>query len=91
MIWLKGDVKAGRVTISATEDTARLEMQADRDFNGNYDTFLGDIVSLTSNAQVDFQITLDGGGTAGQVTAVEQEFIDNINGKLETEQLLIDA
>jgi hypothetical protein len=79
-------IKAGRVTISATEDTARLEMRADRDLNGNYDTLLGDIVSLTSNAQVDFQITLDGGNTAGQVTAVEQEFIDNINGQLETKE-----
>ena len=29
---------------------------------------------------------LDGGGTAGQVTAVEQEFIDNINGQLETKE-----
>ena len=59
-------------------------MQADRDLNGSYDTLLGDIVSLTSNTQVDFQITLDGGGAAGQVTAVEQEFIDNINGQLES-------
>ena len=77
-------IKTGRVTISATEDTARLEMQADRDLNGSYDTLLGDIVSLTSDTQVDFQITLDGGGTAGQATAVEQEFIDNINGQLES-------
>ena len=77
-------IKAGRVTISATEDTDRLEIRADRDLNGSYDTLLGDIVSLTSNTEVDFQITLDGGGAVGQVTAVEQEFIDNINGQLET-------
>ena len=79
-------IKTGRVTISATEDTGRLEMQADRDLNGSYDTLLGDIVLLTSNTQVDFQIMLDGGGAAGQVTAVEQEFIDNINGQLETKE-----
>jgi hypothetical protein len=77
-------IKAGRVTISATEDTARLEIRADRDFNGSHDTLLGDIVSLTSDTEFDFQITLDGGGAVGQVTAVEQEFIDNINGQLET-------
>ena len=77
-------IKAGRVTISATEDTDRLEIRADRDLNGSYDTLLGDIVSLTSNTEVDFQITLDGGGAVGQVTAVEQEFIDNINGQSET-------
>jgi hypothetical protein len=77
-------IKAGRVTISATEDTARLEIRADRNLNGSYDTLLGDIVSLTSNTEVDFQITLDGGGAVGQVIDVEQKFIDNINGQLET-------
>jgi hypothetical protein len=77
-------IKAGRVTISATKDTARLEIRADRDLNGSYDTLLGDIVSLTFNTEVDFQITLDGGGAVGQVIDVEQEFIDNINGQLET-------
>src|SRR5512132_1907986 len=85
-------IKAGRVTISATEDTARLEIRADRNLNGSYDTLLGDIVSLTSNTEVDFHITLDGSGAVGQVIDVEQEFIDNINGAVRNQdELLSDA
>jgi hypothetical protein len=48
-------IKTGRVTISATEDTARLDMQADRDLNGSYDTLLGDLLRSTRMHRLTFR------------------------------------
>ncbi len=75
-------LKHGHATISATAASPRLDIAADRDANGSYETRLGDIIPLSSNATVKFKMTLDAGGTTRPIEPLPQSDIDDINARL---------
>ncbi|THB71041.1 MAG: hypothetical protein D6B28_08305 [Gammaproteobacteria bacterium] len=73
-------IKAGHVSISATYDDYRVELDADADGDGNFEAMMGDTVFANGN-EVDFRLNIAGSGSGtGDMVQIPSSIVKAIDG-----------
>jgi len=88
-------IRAGHVTISWAPDAPRLELLADKDQNGDYETLMGDNIVQTGNMEIAFKIEVHPATPAPDRTMsaepveISSDTLDKLaSGKMDLEELM---